>query len=352
MKAKVGRKDFDKAGFTIIELLTVMAVIAILIGLLVPALGLVRDFAKEVQQQSQFHSIEVGLELFHKDMGSYPESNENLYDTAPFPPTIGADTYAYSGANKLAEAMVGLDLLGFHPKSAFRADNQNIHEDLNGAWVAYEVYHPEQGYDATGINPLYSETAEENREAREGPYVQLESANAYEMADVYDVADLGNYQTTSNPAANEFASLVLCDVYTEQRPGGKKTGMPVLYYRARRAFDSQNYNDARGRGDDVFLYDDNFEILALGKPGDTAGTDPHALADGALGGTGNSVAGSITPEDTEDFERMIINEKVSSNLQNFQVPYNADTYVLISAGKDGEYGTADDITNFKRELQN
>jgi hypothetical protein len=27
-------------------------------------------------------------------------------------------------------------------------------------------------------------------------------------------------------------------------------------------------------------------------------------------------------------------------------PVNADSYVLISAGADGLYGTADDITNF------
>jgi hypothetical protein len=27
-------------------------------------------------------------------------------------------------------------------------------------------------------------------------------------------------------------------------------------------------------------------------------------------------------------------------------PYNADRFILISAGKDGLYGTADDICNF------
>lgn len=351
MKAKVGRKDFEKAGFTIIELLTVMAVIAILIGLLVPALGLVRDFAKEVQQQSQFHAIEVGLELFHKDFGNYPESNDNLFDTGPEPPAIGYDSFAYTGANKLAEAMVGLDLLGFHPRSALRADNENIHQDDTGTWVGYNVYHPEVDYPGGG-NPIYAETQEENREARKGPYVQLESANAYEMADVYDAGDLTNFETTNNPAGNQFASLVLCDVYTEQRPSGKKTGMPILYYRARRSFESQNYNDAGGRQNDVFLYDDNFNILDLGKPG-TNPLEGHALCDGDIGGTGGpGPAGSIQDPDVEDFERMIINERVSSNLTDFQVPYNADTYILISAGKDGEYGTADDITNFKRELQN
>ena len=30
------------------------------------------------------------------------------------------------------------------------------------------------------------------------------------------------------------------------------------------------------------------------------------------------------------------------------MPYNRDSYILISAGMDGEYGTADDMTNFNK----
>ncbi len=37
-------------------------------------------------------------------------------------------------------------------------------------------------------------------------------------------------------------------------------------------------------------------------------------------------------------------------IQGYQIPYaghyNEDTYMLISAGADGEYGTSDDICNF------
>ncbi|MHC5139954.1 MAG: type II secretion system protein, partial [Planctomycetota bacterium] len=94
-----------KQGFTIIELLTVMGVIAVLIGLMVPALALVKDYSKRIQQKAQFHGIDMGLEMYKTEFGSYPRSDDNSITPHPDDPT------AYCGTNKLAEALVGLDLI-------------------------------------------------------------------------------------------------------------------------------------------------------------------------------------------------------------------------------------------------
>ena len=47
-------KRFKKTGFSIVELLTVLAIITFLVGLLVPALNTVRTMARATKQKAQF----------------------------------------------------------------------------------------------------------------------------------------------------------------------------------------------------------------------------------------------------------------------------------------------------------
>jgi len=293
-----------RSAFTIVELLTVMAVIAILIGLLVPALALVKDVAKELQQKAQLHSIEVAIDMFaaNSGFGTYPPSNDNS-----MPPQDPVDPTPYGGAQKLAEALVGWDLLGYHPKSSFISD----------------------GDGAGPGQPVYNATRQ-NVEEREGPFIELENANAYKLGDIY--ADIQAFDPLN-------VNYVLCDVYAEKRTlavnqTSRKTGMPILYYRARTENFEQVYNNAApgltdGIDDDIYYYHDNENLLLLGAPDD--GTQIHPIADGV-------------GDDWQDFENMILNPEITT----INRPYRAGSYILISAGKDGRYGTADDITNFKK----
>ena len=315
-----------KKGFTIVELLTVMAVIAILIGLLVPALGLVKDHAKRLQQKAQFHGIDVGLEMYKTEFGSYPRSDDNsLLVPAPADPT------GYCGANKLAEAMVGLDLIGLHPSADFRSDGQNTVVDDLGTSTLVNVY------DTQGTVITWQD-GQENIDARKGPYLDLESANAFRMDEVYATAPgapfAANFNTLdaqSNPVT--LYPLVLCDVYSQKRSGtgAKKTGTPILYFRARTNYSQQNYSIDTDYTDDIYNYDDNVNLLALGMPND---------------GTPFAVQTAGTGDVYENFENMIINE----NVQTIRRPYCADSLILISAGKDGDFGTADDVFNFDKEV--
>ena len=69
------RQSSDQKAFTIIELLTVMSVIMLLMGIILPALNKVKQHARNVKQKAQFHSIGVAMDLFNAEMEGYPPSN-------------------------------------------------------------------------------------------------------------------------------------------------------------------------------------------------------------------------------------------------------------------------------------
>jgi hypothetical protein len=126
-------------------------------------------------------------------------------------------------------------------------------------------------------------------------------------------------------------AFVMCDVYEKQMESGQRTGMPILYYKANTANNLHDPNVVPFPNDDmgqIYNYTDNDALLRLGKPyGATSG---HAMAGPA-------------PADWERFYRNTRSEKIVTTSR----PYRPDTFILLSAGWDGDYGTADDIFNFE-----
>lgn len=296
MKPIAKKTTNKKAAFTIVELLTVMSIIIILIGLLVPALNMVKQYARRVKQKAQFHSIDVAMELFNNQWDGYPSSDAR--DEA---------NQDYCGAMKLCEAMIGQDLMGFHPNSHFRSDC------TDGAGNPLYAT-PTNGFDPSVTDP-------ENLKVRK-TYLQLENVHAYRLWNIYG---------TGNPTFQDDL-FVLCDVYNQVRnvDTGKKIGMPILYYKANT---SNTKHDPNGPfpvpandGDFIYNYLDNDELVSLPLP--WAPTKQHPMA-GAAG--------------APIFYEMTRDKKISIDSGR---PNRADSYILISAGPDGEYGTSDDIFNF------
>lgn len=298
-------KQSDKktnTAFTIIELLTVMSIIVILIGLLLPSLNMAKRYAKEVRQKAQFHSIGAAMELFsgNSGWGGYPPSESE--DEVP---------ESYCGAMKLCEAMMGQDLAGFHPNSHFRADCTDGTNKL---------------YDNNPVGGGLYPDAATNLKLRKGPYLETEKVSAYRLSELY-----------TNTGANLDPDLfVLCDVYNRvrNRTTGKGVGMPVLYYRANK---SNTIHDPCGTlptaGDDagyIYNYTDNDELVQLGLPWDTTGTLKHPMDS------------TVSPE---RFYEMTKDNRINITTG---WPYRPDSYILISAGFDGLYGTDDDIFNFDK----
>jgi prepilin-type N-terminal cleavage/methylation domain-containing protein len=325
-------KFADKTrGFTIVEMLTVMGIIAILIGLLVPALNQVKDYSKQIQQKAQFHSIDVAMEMFKNDFGAYPDSFDNRGLSTPLPAApLVRDTVNYCGAEKLAEAMVGYDLLGVHPKSGFRSDGRNYFPS-NSFWGGgYALVYDAMAGIQVGVgSPDTEKSGAENIKARK-KYIDMENANAFRLQDVYATSQLAGF----NPL-----NYVLCDVYSRSRTSGTKTGMPILYFKARTIYTLQNYNDAAANLDDIYDYDDNRALVLKG----TAEATPalHEIEKNTAG------TAAALAEAYLNFQKIILNQQILQN--GVYRPYRADSYIMLSAGKDGNYGTSDDIYNFDRK---
>jgi prepilin-type N-terminal cleavage/methylation domain-containing protein len=283
-----------KTGMTLVELLVVLGIIALLVGILIPALSLVQRTARETKQQAQFSAIDLALTGYRNDFGDYPLSE------------LTTDFGGYCGAQKMTEALFGWDLSGFHPDTAWRADGL----DMTGGAGSYD---PAQTRDIN--NDGVPDTFDERKE----PYLDLASDNVFR---------LGNTPTRQglfvDTAPLEPATYVFCDVFGKQKIkllNGKTVmaGAPILYYRA-------NTSEKMITG--VYNPLDNDVIVQVKELADNRGDGRHPL-----GWSDNNF---------EYFYDYIIDPKIEARAW----PYRSDSYILISAGADGIYGTSDDIRNF------
>ncbi len=274
-----------RTGFTLVELLAALGIIALLAGLLIPAMSMVRRTAKETKQKAQFTTIELALTAFKNDYGDYPRSDW------PLLPAPGSD---YCGAQKLAEALVGWDMLGFHPKSDFRSNGRND----DGEFI----------YDAN--NPIFFDQ-------RRGPYLDLATFDAFRLGNI-SIRYPGLFFDTRPLAPNTF---VLCDVFGEKKimlSNGKtvRAGAPILYYRA---------NTSAKTIREIYNAQDNDVLIQIKQQADNK-EQPLSRPAGQF----------------QYFYEYIRDPKISAR----PWPYRPDSYILISAGADGLYGTSDDIRNF------
>ena len=176
-------------------------------------------------------------------------------------------------------------------------------------------------YDPAKTRDLNADGIADTMIERKGAYLKLATANAFKLRDLLlnttVLSQPGNFNT---PLALD--TYVLCDAFKTKKVrlnNGNivKAGAPILYYRA-----NTSQQIIRGR----YRAEDNYPMIMAKQQIDGR---VHPLGDG-------------TNQYQFFYEQYIRDPKIEARLW----PYRPDSYLLISAGADGLYGTADDIRNF------
>ena len=294
-----------KFGFTLVELLVVIGIIALLMAISMPVLRSVRISSKVTMDTAGISSMGIAIEAFNSDIGYYPPSNTlpmNVsYDLIRASGDPGADdlTQRDTGAHRLFEALCGLDTLGYEKNGHYETAETLTNID-DGTPVAFDRF------------GTIAETK------RWGPYLELKNSNFGPVSKAYNE---GSGYGTEN-SNNVFLSNI-----------NKKTARPVLYYRANKQSRVIAGYDTFG----IYKYDDN-----------------RLLTQDYLGGNNYHPDFDDDAGDLEDFMRYLWDPTTGFGVDDDAKyisaaarPYNKDTYILINAGPDGLYGTNDDITNYK-----
>ena len=351
-QSTIDDRQSRRRAFSLVELLTVIFIIGLLIAILVPSLSAARNAAKKMTTAKELDSIKVGLEMFKNENGpDFPQTNgyPPSFAHPPIPnyafkPELGQfpflrDNPAVTGAHWLPAMLMGVDQQGYIKRSAVPNVGELRREPFN--WYTPNAIEP--GKSITDRAPLYLDPSIPTKKTRDLP--------GRPNRDLFP--DWGN---EVDPRTMSFLPVVV-DAFDQ----------PVLYYAANTHGKPTNMvadmhdpkNSYSGgiqqEGPPFYFHEDN-------KPFTGGPTDSEAERGWDFGNTGANhaiaVSGAafgrnelISPANRQNFARYVIDRKIYASFpaaRSSDVPFrpvNADSYLLISAGVDGRFGTADDVSN-------
>ncbi len=344
------RRGGARNGFTLLELLVVIVIIVVLIGLLFPVIHKVKLAGYNADTQSEITQLSNAISQYHTDFGAYPGpfSNDQIegitagitmeqYVPGGAPPytayagtpwnTTNATGFTSSANVSGAENLV-LGLLG-----GLRIDSTNN----NPAFAPTEV----------GMGPMSLNLAGNFK--RSTAYLQTTGGSSslllwcgsgpLRSPQYQSAMTLTQFEDETGATSGDSPIPEFVDRYPTPGP------LPILYLRAR--VGASGVISTFGAVT-PFQYDlrDIYEYT-----NSHIGLDPRKYPTHNLTnlGTANGTLTTQSPTTAnamQYFWNRTIPPTNAALPNDTGQPRAVDAYILISAGPDGIYGTADDITSF------
>jgi prepilin-type N-terminal cleavage/methylation domain-containing protein len=331
-----------KSAFTLIELMVVIMIIGILVGILIPVVGVIRRKAQAAASLAQINALRGAVEAYHGTYNAYPGPIPDHYmyqlqpGQAPLPANLQPSPLGGSPQMTQAENMA-LGLMG-----GLRDVNGTITFDPNdvgggprnlspGNPGQHSVFYSNsrelsQGFfsdrpDSTGKNPkpsCYDSNVPEfvdqfaeplpilylrARKGAKGVMSDMKNYNAIEPSQLYQYDVRQYYSYICDPSGGNPSAGIVVGGRKQQGPNG--------------AFYELASSDPRG---------------GIGDPASGGNGDPLISS---KNGVNYAIAYFRNPALSKG---SVKNEDGS--------PRAKDGFILISAGPDRLFGTADDLTTF------
>jgi len=323
MKTKRCGSERNAGGFTLVELLVVIGIIGILLSILVPTVNVAIVHSKNTSMRATLHAIAMGLDQFRNDFGSYPESDPTVLfaidSSLPYRGThlTQHTSFLNTGAHLLAEAMVGEDNLGYNSNHGYYINNDGIPSDHSG-------------------NPV----------KRWGPYVSVENMKIGTMPQAFETLDTSKLlfpDLLDERVWENNMNSVLLDTFNSAKP------LPIVYFKANSRGRSITPNNANPG---IYNFADNERILSPFGMASPLNIDQYPDVSALPTSPTEWNYGGYKHTLLQCFPYYIWDHKSEGMTpwlkgQWAARPYNPDTFILMTAGHDGIYGTEDDICNFE-----
>lgn len=313
------------AAFTLVELLAVVAIIALLIGILVPSVQSARNQAKKAKTQTLLSALGKSNEMFAGENKTYAKSSGgNPFEASTWSggPSINP-TAPLSGAQWLALQLMGADGRGF-VQDNLNNDSNNDSEINHEDWRDWYDLQPSRTY----VRNTYFQPAGEVSHSPESFADHHPTAGAVPAELTRGTSDWNNEKLP-----------FFIDAWS----------YPILYYRANPA---AQFALTTGSGTNIkvgrYRQEDNQAFTGGLNAGgwDMAGVEkPHLIKDLGFDPNNPTDAPAADTFMYAIFNRETFHTTLRGN-QGRVWPHNADTFILWSPGLDGRWGTTDDIRNF------